>query len=287
MIINNKEKKIIDYMLARGNEEFFLEVLDCCKPTGYKSLAARQAYYDYSDKNGIKSLIMVNKGCCWFADIRSEHYEWMKQLVVPELSDMFYILFREDIYKKFAADVGYQFRDVYHYHTMRLDKENFRPLLLTAEQQQHIIHPNYLDRMECRKLSLDDFNKIRFLQTNYLVEEVYGHGNSYPAEVEMKNLKRNLRNRIHYGLFVNGLAITKANVNGESPHLYQIGGVFTEPRVRGRHIAAHCLSMLLSECFKTKSSVSLYVKAENTSAIALYKHLGFRILFDTVMCYVN
>ncbi|MBP5705765.1 MAG: hypothetical protein J6W76_00660, partial [Spirochaetales bacterium] len=105
-------------MLSKGNEEFFVQVLNECRNTDYQSLARRQAFCDYSTLTEVQSLIMVNKGCCWFADIRREHYEWMKQLVVPELSDMFYILFREDIYKRFAADVGYQFRDVYHYHTM-------------------------------------------------------------------------------------------------------------------------------------------------------------------------
>ena len=274
-------------MLTRGNEEYFIQVLNECKNSNYQSLGRRQAFYDYSTLTGIQSLIMVTKGSCYFVDIRDEHYEWMKRLIVPELENMFYVSFKEDIFKRFDNEIHYPFRSIYHYHVMRLDRADFTPLFMTEQQLSHVIHTHFVDRTECRRLTINDFNSIKTLQYDYHLEEVYEKKDNYPYKVEMENLKRSLRNEMHYGFFINGSAAAKANVNSESKNIYQIGGVFTAKHYRHHHIAAHCLSALITECLKTKPAISLYVKQDNKTAIDLYKRLGFRVMFNTVLGYIN
>ena len=274
-------------MLSKGNEEFFVQVLNECRNSDYQSLARRQAFCDYSTLTEVQSLIMITKGSCYFVNIRDEHYEWMKRLILPELDNIFYINFKEDVFNRFDDEIHYPFRSVYHYHVMQLKKTDFTPLYLTDEQRRNLLHEHWDDRTECQKLSIDDFNRIKSLQYDYHLEEVYEKKDNYPYKVEMENLKKSLRTQIHYGFFINGAAAAKANVNSESKNIYQIGGVFTAKRFRGRHIAAHCLSALLTECLQTKSAVSLYVKQDNKTAIDLYKRLGFKVLYNTVLCYVN
>lgn len=160
------------------------------------------------------------------------------------------------------------------YYLMKLNKKDFR---------EYKIENSYF---KCKKVNETYFNKLKKLQKEYHLEEVYNNDIFYPYEAEMQNFKNSLAKRINYAVFYKDVKpVSKCAINSESLNSFQLGGVFTLKEFRGRGLAKFCISELLKEAFHIKENIFLYVKINNMSAINTYKRLGFKIINNTSVSY--
>ncbi|MBL8967357.1 MAG: GNAT family N-acetyltransferase [Spirochaetaceae bacterium] len=75
--------------------------------------------------------------------------------------------------------------------------------------------------------------------------------------------------------FVGGGLVAKAGTNARSFLLDQIGGVYVEPRRRGRGYGRAVMEGLLAELASAGRGAVLFVKPRNAAAMGLYAALGF------------
>lgn len=83
-----------------------------------------------------------------------------------------------------------------------------------------------------------------------------------------------------------GRVLFKAEVACASPSAAQIQGVYVDPELRGRGIAAAGMATVVATCLREIApAVSLYVNAHNTAARAAYARAGFEQTdtFSTIM----
>lgn len=83
-----------------------------------------------------------------------------------------------------------------------------------------------------------------------------------------------------------GRVVFKAEVGAASPDACQLQGVWVAPDRRGEGIAAPAMSAVVRACRRSLvPTVSLYVNAYNTAALATYDRVGFRRVgtFATVL----
>jgi RimJ/RimL family protein N-acetyltransferase len=73
-----------------------------------------------------------------------------------------------------------------------------------------------------------------------------------------------------------GVIRFKAEASAWTPHAVQVAQVWTDPVVRGRGYAGRALRDLCRLLLATTPNVTLFVRTENTPAIALYERVGMR-----------
>ncbi len=73
-----------------------------------------------------------------------------------------------------------------------------------------------------------------------------------------------------------GVVLFKAEVSSRSPDAVQIGQVWVDPEARRQGYARRGLRDLCRLLLETTSTVTLFVRAENAPAIALYETIGMR-----------
>lgn len=81
-----------------------------------------------------------------------------------------------------------------------------------------------------------------------------------------------------FGSFVDGRLVAMAATHFATPEVVEIGHIVTHPDHRRRGYAAACTVALAQAAFKLAPRVFLMVLEQNTSALALYKRLGFRAI---------
>ncbi len=274
-------------MLRPDKEDFFIDVLDECRDSDYTQLIRTLNAYPYYENKQIKSLIMSQYQSMYYVDIQPQHYQWMINILKPKVKYAFLIYFRENVLNRFLQDVKIEPRERIDYHVMRLEKEDFKPQLLTEYSKTHMFSPMKPNTFECRCLTVDDFDKFWTLQKKYHLEEVYSNNAFYPEEVEQKNFMLILETYINYGILLNGEPVAKSNVNSTSKNIYQIGGIITDESLRNKALMQHCLSEMITQCFKHVNTVSLYVRQSNKAAIKVYQKLGFKIAYNSAIIYIN
>jgi predicted GNAT family acetyltransferase len=138
--------------------------------------------------------------------------------------------------------------------------------------------PAEVPGLRVRKADARDLVALFPLQKAYELEEVVVFPERFSDQSCRSNLRRILRHQLVVVAELDGRAVAKAGTNARGFQVDQIGGVFTEERLRGSGIAAQAMSQLLEGVFRTKRMVSLFVKTSNLPAIALYRKLGFHTL---------
>ena len=73
-----------------------------------------------------------------------------------------------------------------------------------------------------------------------------------------------------------GIVLFKAEASAWTPHAVQIQQVWVDPAARGRGHGARGLRDLCRLLLETTPTVTLFVRTENTPAIALYEAIGMR-----------
>ena len=87
-----------------------------------------------------------------------------------------------------------------------------------------------------------------------------------------------LQSGIYYGIEANGQLVSAAGTHLISPTfgVAAVGNIFTHPNHRRRGYGTACTSQVVEELLAQGLYVVLNVNQENTEAIRIYEHLGFR-----------
>jgi ribosomal protein S18 acetylase RimI-like enzyme len=91
---------------------------------------------------------------------------------------------------------------------------------------------------------------------------------------------RMLQTGHYFGIRRDARLVTVAGVHIYSPRykVGAIGNVTTRPDYRGQGLAKATCARLCKELLKTVDTIGLNIKADNASAIATYRHLGFEVV---------
>jgi predicted GNAT family acetyltransferase len=76
------------------------------------------------------------------------------------------------------------------------------------------------------------------------------------------------------------VVLFKAEASAWTPHAVQISQVWTDPEARGRGYASRGLRDLCRLLLARTPTVTLFVRSENTPAIALYERIGMRKVLE-------
>ena len=130
-----------------------------------------------------------------------------------------------------------------------------------------------------------DAKRLFDLQRAYEVEEVLLDGSRFNPDECLRLLRRGLQRELVWFATVRGHPVAKAATNARGFGVDQIGGVFTEQRLRGRGYGAAVMTALLRTLFAAGKSATLFVKPDNPAAIRLYENLGFVTRDEYRICY--
>lgn len=272
---NIDKSLIINYLLK--NEDFFINILDRFN-NNYSKIPHSISYYPFINNGGIDSLIAHTDNGYFYTLIKDEYINEASSYIMNNISKVFsiygYLKTLEQILKK--TDKPYRYKN--EYFIMKLTKNDFKKI----DEQ--------IEGYYCTSGNISHFEKSKDLQFLYHKEEVYTNNSYYPYNVEMIAYKKLLKSRLNYIVFTkdeNNIAVSKSNINGESPNYFQLGGIYTKEEFRNKGLSKLCVSCLIADVFSNsnKKNLILYVKKENLPAIKLYQRLGFTILDESMLCY--
>lgn len=181
----------------------------------------------------------------------SDHREAMRrllELLLPILPRRFYAHLSGDLANVFVRDYRMQSQGL-HYKMALVDPSHLR----------------FVDTSEVIALSTKDLHELQSL-----------YHDSYPVN---SFDPRMLETGHYYGIRRNDRLVAVAGVHVYSPR-YKVGvlgNVTTHPDYRGQGLAKAVCAKLCVELLKTIDAVGLNVKADNASAIAAYRSLGFEM----------
>lgn len=114
------------------------------------------------------------------------------------------------------------------------------------------------------------------LQEAYEKEEVLFDPSDFQPLVSRMMFWKALRNQETVSLWIDGRPVAKAGTNALTPRWAQIGGVYTQPALRGRGLQKRLLAFLLARLTAQGRGACLFVKKTNIRAASLYRSLGFQ-----------
>ena len=135
--------------------------------------------------------------------------------------------------------------------------------------------------MELVKCGISQLNELVPLQMGYELDEVLVDKADFDEAVSRLTMRKFLREQIIYALFekceANTVprAVAKAGTNARGQNWYQMGGVYTVPRHRGKGCAAFLAQHLALKNAEMGKQTALFVKDENIPAQKAYKKAGF------------
>lgn len=134
--------------------------------------------------------------------------------------------------------------------------------------------------IELLRLPVERWKDLLPLQIAYEEEEVLLPGNTVNPQVSKNILVDNLTHQIVVVAHSRGEIIGRAGTNALGYRCAQIGGVYTEPRLRNRGIARWLIRSLLSILKSESKNAILFVKPHNEVALTLYQKTGFEVESD-------
>ena len=143
------------------------------------------------------------------------------------------------------------------------------------------------DKMQIRQARGRDIQKLMPLQENYEKEEVCLDPGHFSRKVCYANLKKILASQTTFIAEEDGKILAKAGTNARGYRVAQIGGVYTLVEKRNQGIGFAVMQELLKQIFTSKEMACLFVKTANTSAITLYRNLGFILQEKYRISYYN
>jgi len=148
-------------------------------------------------------------------------------------------------------------------------KRTHRIQSLGLHHKMALSDPSHVAKIDCSaavRLTLEDQNDlIRLYDESY-------PGNWFDP--------RMLATRQYFGLRVEGRLISVAGVHvySERYRVAAVGNVVTHPDRRNRGYSTLVTARLCRSLLETVEHIGLNVKADNTSAMACYRRLGFEIV---------
>jgi RimJ/RimL family protein N-acetyltransferase len=274
-----KDNDIIKYLI--NNDIYFISILNEFN-NNYSIIPNNINFYPFMKGNSIDSLIGYTSNGHFYLKVNDEYIDETVKFLNKKLSMIFSIYGRSELIHSIISNLKLKPKNIIDYNFMIINKENFN--------YNNIIEPENFQCIKCNEKHFESLKKLQYL---YHKEEVYDENSYYPYFAEMNSFKELLKKKLVYAVYVKNInekkqiAVSKANVNGETPYLYQLGGIFTKKEYRGLKLSTLCLNTMINDIFNNygKDKVALFVKKNNTPAINLYKKIGFNILFSTTLCY--
>jgi RimJ/RimL family protein N-acetyltransferase len=131
------------------------------------------------------------------------------------------------------------------------------------------------DRVHVRRASPAEWQAVAHNSAKMIEHELEYDPRSFSAE-----FNTNVRMMIDRGLWwvgeYEGRLCFFCNAGPVSAQTLQLQGIWTPPDLRGRGLARSALAHICAELLQNVPTISLYVNAFNTEAIALYERTGFR-----------
>ena len=142
-----------------------------------------------------------------------------------------------------------------------------------------------LNTFSLKQCSLEDLDKLYFLQYNYQIEEVLPKGKMI-SERQCRNiLYDRLKKYVVYAIKnEKNDFIAIAGINAIGYNYVQLGGIYTDKRYRNQGLAQNLVRHIV---LNSSKKVALFVKKDNISAQKAYKNVGFEPTFiDYRICYI-
>lgn len=101
-------------------------------------------------------------------------------------------------------------------------------------------------------------------------------GSSFKIKnVSMEWIREQLATATIFGVYVDHALVSVASLVGRLPSVSEIMAVETKPEFRGRGFGSIAVSAAVREGLKQSITCSLFVRQDNSSALAIYKKIGF------------
>lgn len=273
-IIRTYKDKIIDFIL--DNKYLYINVIEKFN-NNFSLIPESVGFYPFIKNNSIESLIAFIESGYYYPVVNEKNIDKAAEYISSS-GNIFSIYGYHETINPLINLINKPVRYINKYFSMKLRNNDFNPVVFD------------IDNYYCSKCDITYFDKLKDIQYLYHKEEVYDSGSYYPYKAEMRALKETLATRLNYAVFLkekNNAAVSKCNVNGEAPNLYQLGGIYTKKEYRNKGFSKLCLTYLINDIFNLNKNneIILYVKKENEAAVNLYLKLGFKIEYETMLCY--
>lgn len=256
------------------NRDIFIGLLDKSHTEATGFYAHYALHPIYRGRKIISALARYRRN--YYIKCRPEHTRQLADILNSE-SSIFTIYGESETILQLKDLLFFPSRSRIDYHLMLLTKKDFIAMKSPSAE------------ISCRLCSAKDFKRLKRLQYDYHLEEVYPDRDSYPYRLEMNNFKRMLAQRVNIALFgppPRQLPLSKAYVSASYKKSCQIGGVYTRKENRKQGLSSYCLSQLFKELFSSGTdSIYLFVNHTNRPAINLYYKLGFKTIANTSTLY--
>ena len=124
------------------------------------------------------------------------------------------------------------------------------------------------------------------LHAHYLQEEVYRH-NPLSFSDAVAIAPSLLQNQLVAVAYHEQKLIGKVNTNLRGYQIVQLGGIYTKQEARKKGVASALLTSIGKRLSSYYNAISLFARQENRSAINLYQMVGFSIIGDLEIYYID
>ena len=149
--------------------------------------------------------------------------------------------------------------------------------LMAASLHDYIPPDHKINKLKIRIAKSKDVVSLFPLQKAYEYEEVYINPKRFDPELCMTNLKQTIKKELIFIAEIDKIPVAKAGTNAQGYKYNQIGGVFTNKKLRKKGIGSQVVAFLCEHIFNENKAICLFVKKTNIPALKLYKKLGFQI----------
>lgn len=254
--------------LKKGPEHFFIFTL-CENPTTSKHI---QGFFHFNKTMHI---------CIPFFKSNKDTYKTLlKFFFTSDYFDYINLLVGEKNSADFVSSILNEFsilpKHTNLYKVMTLtDEPALPPESLSAD-----------DEIKC--CTKQNINELFNLQKYYLIKEVALPNQKITDSEVILMLSNILKNQLVLAVS-SGLNddefVSKVNTNAIGSKWIQLGGIYTDPFNRRNYYAWHLIYTICKRIQKNHKNPCLFVKNNNTPALALYKKIGFKEQEDFTILY--